>query len=77
MQFVTKFVIGQRVRRFSATPSQAASALRKRSDPTFTIGQVRLQTLKDGVVLIEYRANYTTGRNGPWIAERYLRMVEN
>lgn len=65
MQFTTKFAIGQRVHRYIMG-----------RHVTFTVGQIRIETLKDLGVLIEYRANYSTGRNGPWICEGYLREAK-
>jgi len=59
MTFATKFDIGDKVRR--------------EGKPAFTITQINIQTLKRGaLVLIQYRPEYSTGRYGPWRAEKYL-----
>ena len=67
MRFITKFSVGAMVQRQTG---------RGASDPRFIVGQVRITTRKDrkGSV-IEYRTNYSTGRNGPWYAEEILRLV--
>ncbi len=62
MSFITKFKPGDRVRKVGVRGI------------SFTVAQIRIQTLipYGSGSLIEYRPVYTTGRSGPWVAERYL-----
>lgn len=67
MTFVTHFNIGDRV-------------IAKDTKVAFVIGQIRIQTLTLGngkaLVLTEYRANWSAGRNSSWRHEGCLKLVE-